>query len=131
MSVTMKAALAAELGISPGRLSHYISDGMPVRKDKRLNREECIGWIADHYKHRSGGNGGIRRARQLLSDGYAGVERERSERKYCYLDDGSVEWYYIDVDGERVVERRQEAWEHLGFKSEEAYVRWLQRHRAA
>src|SRR4051794_8133944 len=111
MTATTKSALAAELGISQGLISQYITDGMPVREDNKLNREACIAWIADKYVRRSGGNGGIKRARELIADGYAGAERERSELRYCYLEDGSVEWYYIDTDGERVVERRQEVWE--------------------
>src|SRR4051812_6948759 len=71
MSVTTKSALAAELGITRGRVSQYVSAGMPVRADGKLNREEAIRWIAKKHYQRFGGDAGARRARQLVRQGYA------------------------------------------------------------
>ena len=71
MSTTTKSALAAELGITRGRVSQYAAAGMPVRSDGKLNREEAIQWVAKHHYSRFGGDDGARRARQLVRDGFA------------------------------------------------------------
>jgi hypothetical protein len=71
MSVTSKSALAAELGITRGRVSQYVAAGMPVRLDGKLDREAAIRWVAKKHYSRFGGDDGARRARQLVREGYA------------------------------------------------------------
>jgi len=46
MTIISKSALAAELGISPARVSQYLKSGMPERADGRLDRETALSWIA-------------------------------------------------------------------------------------
>ena len=130
MAVTTKSALAAELGISKGRISQYVSAGMPVLPDGKLGREEALRWIARKHYRRSGGNHGARRAKELIREGYAGRGTDMPLQA-AYMADGSVEWWRIDGNGERVVTCRQEEWERLGFESADAYARWLQRPRTA
>src|SRR3954470_1936051 len=71
MCITTKSALAAELGITRGRVSQRVAAGLPVRSDGRLNREEAIRWVARKHYRRFGGDDGARRARQLVRDGFA------------------------------------------------------------
>lgn len=49
MTVTTKAALAAELGITKARVSQYVKRGMPVRSDGKLDRESAVKWISDNH----------------------------------------------------------------------------------
>lgn len=48
MTIITKAALAAELGISKGRVSQYCAQGLPVRPDGKLNREDALDWVRNH-----------------------------------------------------------------------------------
>ena len=123
MSVTSKPALAAELGITRGRVSQYVSAGMPTLADGKLDREAALRWIAKKHYRRIGGDHGARRAKKLVSEGYAGRGADMPLQA-SYQRDGSVEWWRFDRDGKRIVVRRQEEWERLGFKSAEAYARW-------
>src|SRR4051794_28611343 len=96
MSVTTKSALAAELGISRGRVSQYMRRGMPELPDGKLDRERCLRWIVRSHYQRYGGDHGARRARDLIADGYAG-EREPGDRlRYALKPDGSTELYRLD-----------------------------------
>ena len=66
MTVTTKAALAAELGISKARVSQYVKRGLPVRSDGKLDREEAVKWVAD--SHADSGrerHGGVKRANAI------------------------------------------------------------------
>ena len=54
MVVTRKA-LAAELGISPSRISHYLKRGMPA-VEGGLDREQCLDWIARNVIPQGGQN---------------------------------------------------------------------------
>lgn len=45
MTITTKAGLAAELGISKARVSQYVQRGLPVRSDGKLDREQALYWI--------------------------------------------------------------------------------------
>ena len=123
MSVTTKSALASELGITRGRVSQYVSAGMPTLADGKLDREAALHWIAKKHHQRFGGNHGARRAKTLVSEGYAGRGADMPLQP-AYKADGSVEWWRLDHNGKRIVVRRQEEWERLGFKSAEAYARW-------
>src|SRR4051812_3452793 len=71
MCVTTKSALAAELGITKGRVSQYVAAGMPVRSDGKLDRGAAIRWVAKHHFRRFGGDAGAQRARELVRQGYA------------------------------------------------------------
>ena len=123
MSVTTKSALARELGITRGRVSQYVSAGMPTLEDGRLDREAALRWIAKKHWQRFGGNHGAKRAKELVSAGYAGRGADMPLQA-SYKPDGSVEWWRRDANGRRIVVRRQEEWERLGFRSAEAYARW-------
>src|SRR3954449_11268550 len=123
MSVTTKSALANELGISKARVSQYVLAGMPTLADGKLDREAALRWIAKKHHQRFGGNHGARRAKKLISEGYAG-RGDDMPLQAAYKTDGSVEWWRLDRNGKWIVVRRQEEWERLGFKSADAYVRW-------
>ena len=123
MSVKTKSALASELGITRGRVSQYVSAGMPTLADGKLDREAALRWIAKKHYRRIGGDHGARRAKTLVSEGYAGRGADMPLQA-SYQRDGSVEWWRLGRDGKRIVVRRQEEWERLGFKSAEAYARW-------
>ncbi|MGJ0503980.1 MAG: hypothetical protein ACR65X_09600 [Methylocystis sp.] len=45
MTIVTKAGLAAELGITRGRVSQYVTRGLPVRNDGKLDREKSLAWI--------------------------------------------------------------------------------------
>ena len=124
MSVTSKSALAAELGISKARVSQYVKRGMPVLPDGKLDRERALRWIVKSHYQRHGGDHGARRARDLIADGYAGEREPTDPLRYRFMPDGSTEWFRLDRTGKRIVVRREEQWERLGFKSAEAYARW-------
>src|SRR3954447_15566816 len=123
MAVTSKSALATELGITRGRVSQYVSAGMPTLADGKLDREAALRWIAKKHYRRIGGDHGARRAKTLVSEGYAG-RGDDMPLQAAYKTDGSVEWWRLDRNGQRIVVRRQEEWERLGFRSADAYVRW-------
>jgi hypothetical protein len=40
-----KSEFARHLGISPGRITHYIMQGMPVTWDGRINTAKAVAWI--------------------------------------------------------------------------------------
>jgi hypothetical protein len=63
-----KAALAAELGVTPQAVSAYVRDGLPVRRDGRLDRAEALTWIGKnrHLRINTKAKGAIR-ARALIS----------------------------------------------------------------
>ena len=65
MTVTTKAALAAELKISKARVSQYVKAGMPVRSDGKLNREEAIRWVSTNQLSQTFEDKGANRARKL------------------------------------------------------------------
>ena len=126
MTVTSKSALAAELGISKARVSQYVLAGMPTLADGKLDREAAIRWIAKKHHQRFGGDHGARRAKKLVREGYAGRGADMPLQA-AYKTDGSVEWWRLDCNGKRIVVRRQEEWERLGFRSADAYARWQRR----
>ena len=43
-----KSQLAAELGVSPSRVSHYVAGGMPFDKDGRIDPAVARRWLAEH-----------------------------------------------------------------------------------
>lgn len=46
MIVISKSQLAGELGISRARVSQYVKEGLPIRKDGKIDRESALNWIA-------------------------------------------------------------------------------------
>ena len=126
MTVTSKSALAAELGISKARVSQYVLAGMPTLADGKLDREAAIRWIAKKHYRRIGGDHGARRAKKLVSEGYAGRGADMPLQP-SYKPDGSVEWWRLDRNGKRIVVRRETQWQRLGFASAEAWEQWLRR----
>ena len=70
MTITTKSALAAELGITKGRVSQYVKMGLPVRSDSKLDREVALHWIERNIYFQIGSHGSTR-ARQLIREGYA------------------------------------------------------------
>src|SRR4051812_35811659 len=108
MSVTSKSALAAELGISKARVSQYLKRGMPVLPDGKLDRERALRWIVQSHYKRYGGDHGAARARDLITDGYAGEREPGDPLRYALKPDGSTEWYRLDPDRSRGVGGRGE-----------------------
>lgn len=45
MTITTKAALADELGVTRARVSQYVKAGLPVREDGKLNRDDALNWL--------------------------------------------------------------------------------------
>jgi hypothetical protein len=85
VTVISKAALAAELRISRPRVSQYVAEGMPVRSDGKLNREEVLNWIGrNHVDHvdLTGQSKGVGRANALARDG--GRRRQSTARPGSY-----------------------------------------------
>lgn len=68
MTITTKAALAAELKISKARVSQYVKAGLPVRSDGKLNREDALNWINRTQLSQTYEDKGVVRARKLASD---------------------------------------------------------------
>lgn len=66
MTITTKAALADELGISRARVSQYVRDGLPVRSDGKLNRDEALNWLNRNIRGlNTGADRGVNRAARL------------------------------------------------------------------
>ena len=84
-------------------------------------------WVARSHYQRYGSDHGARRAKELVQDGYAGERQDGDPLRYQYTSDGATEWYRLDRKGRRVVVRREEQWERLGFKSAEHFARWQRR----
>jgi hypothetical protein len=40
-----KSEFARYLGVTPGRITHYITQGMPVTWDGRVNTKQAVAWI--------------------------------------------------------------------------------------
>jgi phage terminase Nu1 subunit (DNA packaging protein) len=70
MTVTTKASLAAELGISKARVSQYAKRGLPVLPSGKLDREIALYWIKSHIYYTASSDGSTR-ARQLIREGFA------------------------------------------------------------
>lgn len=71
--IVTKAEFARLLGCAKSRISQLAKDGLPVRRDGRLNRLECLQWITTYQSGHGGGWGGglrgpaiIDRAQRLL-----------------------------------------------------------------
>src|ERR1039458_8320855 len=47
-SLVGKSELARELGLSRGRVSQLLREGMPARPDGLVNREECVAWYREN-----------------------------------------------------------------------------------
>lgn len=45
MTITTKAALADELGVTRARVSQYVKAGLPVRSDGKLSRGDALNWL--------------------------------------------------------------------------------------
>ena len=45
MTITTKAALADELGVTRARVSQYVKQGLPVRSDGKLDRDVALNWL--------------------------------------------------------------------------------------
>ena len=43
-----KSQFARLIGVTPGRVSHYITKGMPVRPDGDLDQRVALNWIAQN-----------------------------------------------------------------------------------
>lgn len=50
-----KRQLAAELGVSPSRISQLIAAGLPTLRGGRLSREAALRWVAEHSPGDGGG----------------------------------------------------------------------------
>ena len=70
MTITTKAGLAAELGISKARISQYVQRGLPVLPSGKLDREQALHWIKRNIYYTLSSHGSTR-ARQLIREGFA------------------------------------------------------------
>ncbi len=70
MTITTKAGLAAELGISKARVSQYVKRGLPVLTSGKLDREQALHWIKRNTYYTLSSHSSTR-ARQLIRDGFA------------------------------------------------------------
>ncbi|WP_375408948.1 hypothetical protein [uncultured Methylobacterium sp.] len=68
MTITTKAALADELGVTRPRVSQYVKAGMPVRADGKLNRDEALNWLNRNTVGLTGEDKGSTRAQRLVKD---------------------------------------------------------------
>ena len=66
--VTTKKQLAAELGITPSRVSQYVRDGLPVRLDGKINHLNALNWV----KSNVAGDAGVVAARLLSTKSESG-----------------------------------------------------------
>ena len=60
MSVTTKSALASELGITRGRVSQYVSAGMPTLADGKLDREAALPGLFNALSERDVADSAVR-----------------------------------------------------------------------
>ena len=65
MTDTTKSALAAELGVTKARVSQYVGNGLPVRRDGKLDREAALNWIGLNCVSGADNSKGPARARAL------------------------------------------------------------------
>ena len=70
MTVVRKSELADRLGISRPRVSHFISLGMPVRDDGRIELEQACEWVLDNVidQWTDDASPAVRAAEQILSE---------------------------------------------------------------
>ncbi len=47
--VITKTELAWRLNLSRARVSQYVAEGMPVRRDGRLYYRRCLRWLRERY----------------------------------------------------------------------------------
>ena len=65
MAIITKAVLASELGLSKGRISQYVTAGLPVRADGKLDRDEALAWVKLNRSTFRGADKGAARAAKL------------------------------------------------------------------
>jgi phage terminase Nu1 subunit (DNA packaging protein) len=109
--VITRKALAAELGINPSRVSHYLTRGMPT-VEGGLNREACLDWIARNVIPQGGQNAGkgasrvnaMRRPKpaavedEQLDPPQERARRDRAATKKLELENGVREGQLIPAD---------------------------------
>lgn len=74
MATITKSELGAELEVTKGRISQYLREGMPALGDGRLDRDQCLNWLAKNNLGTAG-----ERARALLRGETS--DRGRAKRK--------------------------------------------------
>jgi hypothetical protein len=47
--VITKTEFAYRLNLSPARVSQYVAEGMPVRRDGKLYYRTCLKWVHQKY----------------------------------------------------------------------------------
>src|SRR5215210_603814 len=80
MTIITKSNLAAELGISKARVSQYVAEGLPVRSDGKLNRDDALNWVARNHADYTGQNKGVGRARRLSAERRRSIPAGRASR---------------------------------------------------
>jgi hypothetical protein len=124
-----KSQFARLIGVTPGRVSHYITKGMPVRPDGDLDRRVALDWIAQNVARelrppmvpRSGRRGG--RPPHSLEKSYGEARRLLEVLKAQRLK--------LEVDRlrGRLLEREQVTTEvfELGRVYRDAWLNWPSR----
>jgi hypothetical protein len=78
-----KSELARSLGVSPGRISHYITKGMPTTWDDKVNTAQAVAWVRRNvgtYMSKWPDRGRFRL--EAVMDLYAG-ESQMSGHEHC------------------------------------------------
>jgi phage terminase Nu1 subunit (DNA packaging protein) len=68
-SIIGKSELARLLGISAPRISQFVQQGMPTRRDGKLDRIAALQWITRNIMPSLEGRGAVEEARDLLYGG--------------------------------------------------------------
>ena len=76
MPVITKTALAAELKLTKGRVSQYVSAGMPVRADGKLDRDAAMAWVKLNRSTVRNADKGATRAAKLAPKSESAVAAE-------------------------------------------------------
>ena len=88
MTDVSKSAFARHLGVSPGRVSQYIAQGLPVRWNGTVNIERAERWIRKNV--RTSHNRWADRGRWQAEFRHRREEEERLVEEYGDLDDADA-----------------------------------------
>lgn len=79
MTITTKAALADELGVTRARVSQYVKAGLPVRVDGKLDRDAALNWIALNNRSLNTDDRGAVRAASLVRKARSAVRKPQPD----------------------------------------------------
>src|SRR5713226_4621265 len=98
-AIITKAALAKTLRVSKARISQYLSRGMPVRPDGKIDREAAVKWAAKNIlpKTEPGESDGVgllkaKTARELLRVHIGRLDLDERQGKLLDADEVVRAW---------------------------------------